>query len=80
MQSQDAYELAVQGLIRPVDKNIPMVYNIKCIDFTSPEFTLGKCYNICETTLCDNIFLNLIYFFRNCLHKRKRHVFENFSS
>jgi len=43
MQSQAAYELAVQGPIRPVDINIPMIYNIKCIDFKSPEFTLGKC-------------------------------------
>ncbi|XP_024878031.1 mitochondrial mRNA pseudouridine synthase Trub2 [Temnothorax curvispinosus] len=40
MQSQAAYELAVQGPVRPVDTNIPMIYNIKCIDFTSPEFTL----------------------------------------
>ncbi|XP_012057366.1 PREDICTED: probable tRNA pseudouridine synthase 2 [Atta cephalotes] len=40
MQSQAAYELAVQGPIRPVDINIPMIYNIKCIDFKSPEFTL----------------------------------------
>lgn len=40
MQSQAAYELAVQGLIRPADKNIPMIYTIKCTDFTSPEFTL----------------------------------------
>ncbi|XP_012538291.1 mitochondrial mRNA pseudouridine synthase Trub2 [Monomorium pharaonis] len=40
MQSQTAYELAVQGLVRPVDRNIPMIYNMKCIDFKSPEFTL----------------------------------------
>ncbi|XP_011685358.1 PREDICTED: probable tRNA pseudouridine synthase 2 [Wasmannia auropunctata] len=40
IQSQSAYELAVQGPVRPGDKNIPMIYNIKCIDFTSPEFTL----------------------------------------
>lgn len=40
IQSQTAYELAVQGPVRPTDKNIPMIYNIKCIDFTSPEFTL----------------------------------------
>lgn len=42
MQSQAAYELAVQGLMRPADNNIPMIYSIKCVDFTSPEFTLGK--------------------------------------
>lgn len=43
IQSQAAYELAVQGLIRPANNNIPMIYTIKCIDFNSPEFTLGKC-------------------------------------
>lgn len=42
IQSQAAYELAVQGLMRPADNNIPMIYSIKCVDFTSPEFTLGK--------------------------------------
>ncbi|KAL0104974.1 hypothetical protein PUN28_016543 [Cardiocondyla obscurior] len=40
IQSQAAYELAVQGLVRPIDKDIPMIYSIKCIDFTPPEFTL----------------------------------------
>lgn len=43
IQSQAAYELAVQGLIRPANKNIPMIYTIRCIDFNSPDFTLGKC-------------------------------------
>ena len=47
MQSQAAYELAVQGLVRPADNNIPMIYSIKCVDFKSPEFTLGECYNFC---------------------------------
>lgn len=42
LQSQAAYDLAVQGLIRPSDRKIPMIYSIKCIDFTPPEFTLGK--------------------------------------
>ncbi|KAL6440952.1 hypothetical protein ACFW04_003383 [Cataglyphis niger] len=40
MQSQAAYELAIQGLMRPADNQIPMIYTIKCVDFTSPEFTL----------------------------------------
>ncbi|XP_053988896.1 pseudouridylate synthase TRUB2, mitochondrial [Hylaeus volcanicus] len=40
IQSQAAYDLAVQGLLRPADSNIPMVYTIKCIDFSPPEFTL----------------------------------------
>jgi len=42
MQTQAAFQLAAKGLVRPADSNIPMIYNIKCIDFTSPEFTLGK--------------------------------------
>ncbi|XP_011879289.1 PREDICTED: probable tRNA pseudouridine synthase 2 [Vollenhovia emeryi] len=40
VQSQAAYDLAVQGPVRPAEANIPMIYTIKCVDFTSPEFTL----------------------------------------
>ena len=40
IQSQAAYELAVKGLLRPTDPNIPMIYTIRCIDFSPPEFTL----------------------------------------
>ncbi|KAK0180005.1 hypothetical protein PV327_005692 [Microctonus hyperodae] len=40
IQSQAAYDLAVQGPLMTYDKNIPMLYSIKCIDFDSPEFTL----------------------------------------
>ncbi|XP_033228000.1 mitochondrial mRNA pseudouridine synthase Trub2 [Belonocnema kinseyi] len=40
IQSQAAYELAVKGLIRPLDNRIPMLYSIKCVDFQSPEFTI----------------------------------------
>lgn len=40
IQSQAAYELAVQGPIRPASSKVPMVYSIKCIDFKPPEFTL----------------------------------------
>ena len=40
IQSQAAYELAVKGLLRPADPNIPMIYTIRCIDFSPPEFTL----------------------------------------
>ncbi|XP_011505856.1 PREDICTED: probable tRNA pseudouridine synthase 2 [Ceratosolen solmsi marchali] len=40
IQSQEAYELAVKGPIRPNDPNIPLLYSIKCINFTPPEFTL----------------------------------------
>ncbi|XP_076755947.1 pseudouridylate synthase TRUB2, mitochondrial [Xylocopa sonorina] len=40
IQSQAAYELALKGPIRPANRNIPMIYTIKCIDFSPPEFTL----------------------------------------
>lgn len=40
IQSQAAYELAAQGPLRPVDSKIPIIYSIKCIDFTPPEFTI----------------------------------------
>jgi len=39
-QSQAAYELAVQGPIRPASEKIPMMYSLKCVDFNPPEFTL----------------------------------------
>lgn len=42
MQSQAAYELAAQGLLRPKDSKIPVIYGIKCVDFSPPEFTIGK--------------------------------------
>ncbi|XP_076627766.1 pseudouridylate synthase TRUB2, mitochondrial [Colletes latitarsis] len=40
IQSQAAYDLAVKGLLRPADRKIPMIYTIRCIDFSPPEFTL----------------------------------------
>lgn len=46
IQSQAAYELAVKGLLRPADSNIPMIYTVKCVDFSPPEFMLGKYMNI----------------------------------
>lgn len=42
IQSQAAYDLAVQGPLMTNEKNVPMMYSIKCIDFAPPEFTLGK--------------------------------------
>lgn len=40
IQSQAAYELAIKGPLRPADPNIPMIYAIKCTDFSPPHFTL----------------------------------------
>ena len=46
MQSQTAYELATQGLIKPADSKIPIIYSIKSVDFKPPEFTIGKYLNM----------------------------------
>lgn len=52
LQSQTAYDLAVQGLIRPANTKIPVIYGIKCVEFQGPEFTLEiQCINEYETYL-----------------------------
>ncbi|XP_055382993.1 pseudouridylate synthase TRUB2, mitochondrial [Condylostylus longicornis] len=40
IQSQSAYELACQGLIRPANNIQPVIYSIKVIKFRRPYFTL----------------------------------------
>ncbi|KOC66052.1 putative tRNA pseudouridine synthase 2 [Habropoda laboriosa] len=40
IQSQAAYELALQGPLRPTDRSIPLLYTIKCVDFSPPHFAL----------------------------------------
>ena len=41
VQSQQAYELATKGVLRPKPGSyLPVIYNIKCIDFNPPDFTL----------------------------------------
>jgi mitochondrial mRNA pseudouridine synthase TRUB2 len=42
LQSQAAYDLAVEGPIRPAVTNVPLIYSIKCIEFKRPYFTIGK--------------------------------------
>lgn len=42
MESQTAYELACEGLIRPSNSKLPVIYGIKCVHFSPPNFTLGK--------------------------------------
>lgn len=47
MESQATYEMASEGLIRPANSKLPVIYGIKCVHFDSPNFTLGKdleCY------------------------------------
>lgn len=75
MQSQAAYKLAVQGLIRPADKNIPMIYIVKCIDFTPPEFTLGK-YLIITLMYCNNLTSDMYILFSEivCLNENDMYL------
>jgi len=41
--SQEAYEIASHGLIRPDIKQAgPVVFGMKCIHFEPPEFILGE--------------------------------------
>lgn len=54
IQSQAAYDLAVQGLVKPAVGNVPMIYNIKCVDFIPPEFTLGKYDNYFEVIIVNS--------------------------
>jgi len=46
IQSQEAYELASQGLLRPVAKGDastagPVLYGIRCVQYKPPDFMLG---------------------------------------
>lgn len=40
MDSQEAYELAAAGSVRPADKSPPLIYNIRCVELNLPFFTL----------------------------------------
>ncbi|KAM9176390.1 pseudouridylate synthase TRUB2, mitochondrial isoform 1-T1 [Mergus octosetaceus] len=40
MKTQEAYELAVNGLIRPMGKSPPIITAIRCLQFALPEFQL----------------------------------------
>lgn len=42
IQTQAAFELAVQGPLRPTVSNIPLIYSLRCIDFKKPYFTIGE--------------------------------------
>lgn len=41
MQSEAAFELAIQGPLRPSVSNVPLVYSLRCIAFRKPYFTIG---------------------------------------
>ncbi|XP_023556054.1 mitochondrial mRNA pseudouridine synthase TRUB2 isoform X2 [Octodon degus] len=40
LQSQEAYEMAVRGLIRPMNKSPMLICGIRCLHFAPPEFLL----------------------------------------
>ncbi|KAM4025152.1 pseudouridylate synthase TRUB2, mitochondrial isoform 1-T3 [Anomaloglossus baeobatrachus] len=40
LQSQEAYEMAAQGQLRPMVKSPPLVLGVRCIEFSPPNFTL----------------------------------------
>lgn len=40
IQSQEAYELACKGLIRPKNTQSAVIYGMKCIEFTGNTFTI----------------------------------------
>jgi len=51
IQSEKAYQLACQGLLRPAAYNQPafsgpVLYDIRCIQFRPPDFTLGLSVNV----------------------------------
>ncbi|KAM6217429.1 pseudouridylate synthase TRUB2, mitochondrial-like [Rhynchocyon petersi] len=40
LKTQEAYEMAVRGLIRPMDKSPMLITGIRCLHFAPPEFLL----------------------------------------
>ncbi|XP_014355325.2 mitochondrial mRNA pseudouridine synthase Trub2 [Papilio machaon] len=40
MDSQTTYDLASQGVIRPSNSKLPVIYGLKCVHFEPPNFTL----------------------------------------
>ncbi|XP_047437925.1 mitochondrial mRNA pseudouridine synthase TRUB2 [Mugil cephalus] len=46
MKSQEAYEMAVQGLVGPEGKSSPILTGLRCVRFQPPNFTLEvQCLN-----------------------------------
>ncbi|KYO23227.1 putative tRNA pseudouridine synthase 2 [Alligator mississippiensis] len=46
LKTQEAYELAVKGLLRPMEKSPPLITAIRCLEFAPPEFQLEiQCLN-----------------------------------
>lgn len=56
MKTQEAYELAVKGLIRPMGKSPPIITAVRCLQFALPEFQLGR-----TGTECTGELLSIYY-------------------
>ncbi|XP_026162167.1 pseudouridylate synthase TRUB2, mitochondrial [Mastacembelus armatus] len=53
MHSQEAYEMAVQGLLGPEGKSLPILIGLRCTHFELPNFTLEvQCINETQKYLC----------------------------
>ncbi|XP_062324911.1 mitochondrial mRNA pseudouridine synthase TRUB2 isoform X2 [Osmerus eperlanus] len=53
MSSQEAYELAVKGALRPDGKTPPIMLGLRCLHFQPPHFTLEvQCINETQRYLC----------------------------
>lgn len=60
LQTQAAFELAVQGPLRPSVTNIPLVYSMRCIDFRKPYFTIGEVIDEEESRTILNIYFIIL--------------------
>ncbi|XP_075036507.1 pseudouridylate synthase TRUB2, mitochondrial [Mixophyes fleayi] len=40
LKSQETYDLAVQGQLRPMVKTPPLILGVRCVEFSPPDFTL----------------------------------------
>ncbi|KAI3370033.1 hypothetical protein L3Q82_024823 [Scortum barcoo] len=53
MRSQEAYEMAAQGLLGPEGKSEPILTGLRCVNFQPPNFTLEvQCLNETQKYLC----------------------------
>lgn len=40
LKSQEAYELAAKGLLRPIEKTSPVITGVRCLHFAPPDFMI----------------------------------------
>lgn len=71
IQSQDAYELACKGLIRPKNTKSPVIYGLRNIEFTGNTFTMEvQSMNASEVLLAELVF-NIALQLRTVAHCTK---------